>query len=136
MKPYKQALSNNCFATCIACILERDPSLFPNFCFASQNWREFTNQWLAKYDLFYLDITLPGDLRDELVKFWGWHVISGEGPRGKRHSVVGYKGEIAHDPHPDGGGLLGTAEDWEFGFLISTKPEWPLRRGGKQCPVN
>ncbi len=126
---YEQTLPNNCFATCIACILGRSPHTVPNFCFLpGDNWREATNVWLKHLGMFYMDVKLPGDMRDELVKFWGWHVISGDGPRGHRHSVVGRHGQIVHDPYLDGGGLLGTADDWEYGFLI---PLNPRTKGGE-----
>ena len=128
MKEYKQTLSNNCFSTCIACILELPPNGFPNFCFLDDNWQKATNEWLVRLGVFYLDVKLPGDLRDELTKHWGWHVISGEGPRGHRHSVVGRQGQVVYDPYPDGGGLLGEPDDWEYGFLIPLNPQ--LKGGG------
>ena len=108
----------NCFAACIASILEVPLRTVPNFC-EQENWREATNEWLKPMGLCYLDVTLPGDARDELVRFWQFHVISGDGPRGLRHSVVGFAGEIVHDPHPDGGGVAG---DLEYGLLICNEP--------------
>lgn len=79
-----------------------------------------TNVWLKDYGLFYLDIGIPSDQRAEhLFEFAGYHVISGQGPRGCRHSVVGKAGKMVHDPHPSGAGLL-TEE--EYGFLIPLDP--------------
>lgn len=109
----------NCFATCIASILEAPLAEVPNFC-NSDLWRWDLNRWLAPRGLTYVDVSLPGDARDELVEFWGYHVISGDGPRGHRHSVVGLKGEIVWDPHPSRAGLLGKPDDWEFGLLVAT----------------
>lgn len=108
----------NCFATCLACILEIPLDDVPNFC-EHDNWRDETDKWLEPYGLFYQDIVLIGDARDELTQYWGYHVISGDGPRGLRHSVVGYRGKMVHDPHPDGGGVSG---DIEYGLLIATDP--------------
>lgn len=34
-------------------------------------------------------------------------MIGGESPRGNNHVVIAADGEIIHDPHPDGGGLIG-----------------------------
>jgi len=70
-----------------------------------------------------MDIRLPGDMRDELVCFWGYHVISGPSPRRKgiNNAVIGFKGEIFFDPHPDGGGLAGGTDFWEYGFLIDKR---------------
>ncbi len=109
----------NCFSTAVGCILEIHPDELPNFC-AEEDWRAATNLYLKSRGLFYLDVAIPGDMRAEhLFEFAGYHVISGEGPRGCRHSVVGYKGKMVHDPHPSGEGLK-TEE--EFGFLIPVDP--------------
>ena len=123
MKPVYQTIfggdkgvRGNCFAACIASILELLLESVPNFC-AKANWREDVDIWLADRNLFYLDCKLPGDLRDELSRFWGYHIISGDGPRGFRHSVVGYAGKMVFDPHPDNTGLTDT--DPEYGFLIT-----------------
>jgi hypothetical protein len=42
-----------------------------------------------------------------------YHVISGPGPRGCHHSVVGLNGKMVHDPHPDRTGLE-EAQMWDF----------------------
>jgi len=120
--------TNNCFAVCIGCLVEQDPATIPNFCFVAPNWRKSTNKWLSKIGMFYLDVNLTGDARDELIKDWGWHVISGEGPRGNRHSVIGYQGEVEHDPYPNGGGLIDAPDDWDYGFLIPTGRPPELRQ--------
>jgi hypothetical protein len=109
----------NCFAACIASILDVPLESVPNFC-NWDNWREKVSDWLQPLGYAYIDVMLPGDGRDELVRYWGYHVISGDAPRGLRHSVVGLRGEIAWDPHPSFAGLLGTADDWEFGLIIKT----------------
>ena len=109
----------NCFAASIASILELPLVEVPNFC-NWDDWRWRTNRWLAPRGLTYLDVALPGDARDLLVKFWGYHVISGDGPRGHRHSVVGLKGAVFWDPHPSRAGLLGGPDDWEYGLLAKT----------------
>jgi len=41
----------------------------------------------------------------------GVHFMGGMGPRGLRHLVVAENGEMAYDPHPEGGGLV-EQEDW------------------------
>lgn len=111
----------NCFATSIACLLSLLVCEVPNFCDCeSEDWREEVNKWLKPRGLFYLDIGIPEDHRAEhLFAFAGYHVISGMGPRGCRHSVVGKAGKMIHDPHPSGAGLL-TEE--EYGFLIPIDP--------------
>jgi hypothetical protein len=110
----------NCFATAIACILELPVDAVPNFC-EQDHWIEALNEWLAPRMLFYLEVFIPDDNRDQhyLFKFAGYHVITGQGPRGCRHSVIGNCGAMIHDPHPSGAGLL-TEE--EYGFLIPLNP--------------
>lgn len=36
----------------------------------------------------------------------GYSVISGNSPRGLRHSCVALDGKLVHDPHPEGAGLV------------------------------
>lgn len=40
----------------------------------------------------------------------GYCILSGPGPRGWRHSVVGYQGRMVHDPHPSRAGLVSIDE--------------------------
>ena len=126
MKPQQQTTfgsgHGNCFAACIASILEVPLSTVPNFC-ERKNWREATNDWLTKFGLFYIDVTLPDDARDEMIRYCGHHVISGDGPRGLRHAVVGWQGRMVFDPHPEGGGVSG---DLEYGLLVPLHPVMSL----------
>jgi len=135
MKPIHQTLfgngengtqRGNCFAACIASLLELPLEEVPNFC-TKCDWREAANLWLASRGLFYVDLKLPGDLRDEHVRFWGYHVISGMSVRNIRHSVVGFGGKTVFDPHPSGAGLI--EGDWEYGFLIPQNPARKNSRG-------
>lgn len=42
----------------------------------------------------------------------GMHfVLLGTSPRGTNHVVIGHEGEIVHDPHPDGGDLVGPSDN-------------------------
>src|SRR4051812_28515116 len=122
MKPVYQTIfgngkngqpSGNCFAASIASILELPVEEVPNFC-AHEDFIQRLNSWLAPRGFFYLEVQVAAGLKPEEIFMWaGSHIISGDGPRGLRHSVVGFAGVIAHDPHPSGAGLL-TQE--EFGF--------------------
>lgn len=111
--------AGNCFSACIASLLELPLEEVPFFC-ADVNWRESTDRWLSPRGYFYMDVTLKGDMRDELCRFWGYHVISGDGPRGLRHSVIGLAGRMVFDPHPSGEGLIG--DDFGYGFLVPLDP--------------
>jgi hypothetical protein len=109
----------NCFAAYIASILEISIEELPDF-HKEWNWREALNIYLQKFCLFYFEVSLPGDMRDELISYWGYHIICGDSPRGLRHAVVGYKGEMIFDPHPEGGGVSG---ELEYGFFIPLNPQ-------------
>lgn len=115
-----EAGKGNCFAACLASLLEIPIAEVVHFppgecC----NWREIINEWLAPKGLFFIDIALAGDMRDELVRFWGHHIIMGDSPRpiAERHAVVGYKGTMVFDPHPSRAGLVGDGHT--YGFLVS-----------------
>lgn len=110
--------TGNCFAATIASILEVDLETVPNFC-EHEDWRERTNKYLADFGLFYIDLQIGEQDPSEIFHYAGYHVISGVGPRGCRHSVVGFKGITIFDPHPSLEGLI-THE--EYGFLIPVDP--------------
>ncbi len=116
----------DCFAACIASILEVPLADVPNFC-AEKAWYTALNLWLGPRGLYYVEVLVPDDA--PYVRDWGFHVISGDGPRGCRHSIVGFGGKMVHDPHPSRAGLLaGSKEPKEFGLLVLTRPE--RLRGG------
>lgn len=112
----------NCFTACIASIFELP--IEQAFYIESENetnyWRDELNKWLQRYGLFFIDVQLTGTLLDELVQYWGYHIITGFSPRDENdfHSVVGFRGEIIFDPHPDRSGLTGPPEEWAYGFFI------------------
>ena len=60
--------------------------------------------------------------------FWnplGYHLICGPSPRGggMSHATVGRNGEIVHDPHPDGTGVVKVEC---FGLFVALNPDkWP-----------
>ncbi len=49
-----------------------------------------------------------------------YHEIAGPSPRGNGlvHAVVGKNGQVEFDPHPDGTGLAGSPEQWDFAYLV------------------
>jgi hypothetical protein len=52
-----------------------------------------------------------------------YHLLAGPGPRGVRHVVVACDGDMVHDPHPSGEGLV-EAED--YGLFVAMEPWAPL----------
>lgn len=59
--------------------------------------------------------------------FRGYYIASGPGARGVRHACVYLDGELAHDPHPSGAGLLSVDEITIFIPLDISK--WKLHGG-------
>lgn len=114
----------NCFATCIASILELPLDVVPNFCDAD-DWFGATNLWLRERRLFYFELAIPrGSTAIELCAEFGYHLIHGPAARGFLHTCVGYGGKIVHDPHPSNVGLL--RQD-EIGLLIPLDPSLSQR---------
>lgn len=144
--------SGNCFAACIASILNLPLEAVPNFrkiqedegrcmIMAADNWlRENHGMRFIGIEMYKSKVA-EGESRyqtsqvlmnrcffmneDEYV------ILSGESPRKnadgstKYHSVVGradcWGFEIVHDPHPDGGGLVG--EPYGVKWIVPVRKE-------------
>lgn len=102
-------LRGNCFAACLASILEMPLEDVPHV-MAHDDWREQTNAWLAGLGMGTVEVCidveepalflLPPDM---------WLIITGTTKRheSRLHSVIGktipggVQWECLHDPHPD-----------------------------------
>lgn len=111
MKPVDQTLfgpeNGNCWAACIASILELPIDEVPNFGI-KKTWFPDTWNWLLErgYASLYFG---PGDARH--VPYC-YHIVSGRSPRGDwGHAVVALGEKLVHDPHPDRTFLRGAVED-------------------------
>jgi hypothetical protein len=124
----------NCFATCIACLLDLDVADVPNFITLSDLWwREFTDWLNARgYSAIMVDMRIKGAWSGSMA-CWSHAlcVVGGQSPRGDYgHAVVGRMTgwldegdelyELVHDPHPDGTGIVGKPHD--FLFLVPNDP--------------
>lgn len=122
----------NCFATCIACILDLPVERVPNFCGdhpeSDGEWLRAANRWLAQFGLRYIEFTF-GDWVTDSHGLPGCHVVvSGPGPRGCDHATVWLDGKLAHDPHPSGAGLI---EPKFVGCFVAINPnQVALSMGG------
>jgi hypothetical protein len=114
MTPIKQTIlgpKGNCFAACIASILDCPISNIPdlNAYEESEEWMQVLNDWLSGRGLGYMECLVP---MDELDVFFGskdfYHVIVGPTERNSSlfHAVVGRKGKVVFDPHPTDLGLI------------------------------
>lgn len=126
---FQEKGSADCFRCCIASIFEIPLTDVPVF--SDSNWRNELQIWLKPHGFFYIDVAgpdleIPQHSKDILLKevypYCGYHVITGAGIRGRRHSVVGFSGSVVHDPNPEPTGLR-TIE--EIGFFIPLFPRMP-----------
>ena len=103
--------SGNCWAACVASVLELSIEDVPDIEFkqlekhntpdVKKFWRVW-GKWLATRNLQHLSVTAPKG-----VPFpKGYILVCGVSPRGKwLHSVVYRDGKLCHDPFPEGGGI-------------------------------
>ena len=103
MKPVIQTKfpqRGNCFAACIASILELDVVEVPAFEDVSPTPFIPAKQWLHDRGLTLTHSIPPYSPA-------GYAIAVGPSPRNPnmQHAVVTLEGEIVHDPHPDGQGL-------------------------------
>jgi hypothetical protein len=108
---------SNCLGACIASVLELGLSEVPGFGDFDGDWFADLEEFLARFDLQPLRMGVP-ETRD----YWtpaGYHLTFGWTQRGTWHSVVGWAGEMVHDPHPDKSGLL---EEVVWVVFVSKRP--------------
>lgn len=98
-------LPGNCLQAAVASIFELPLDAVPHFV-TYPNWPLKLRRWSASFGLYPLDLGVTAD-DPWLHHTPAHHVLIGGSPRlpGEAHAVVGFAGEIVHDPHPDGGGV-------------------------------
>jgi hypothetical protein len=123
MRPLEQTIlappDGNCFAACVASVLEMPLDDVPNF--VGQDWFQQWQVWLAKRNLQLLTFTIGP--YDE----WrpsGYALLGAQSPRGDfLHSVVCRDGKIVWDPHPQRDMGVGEWRDWTiFAVLDPARP--------------
>lgn len=102
----------NCMQACLASLFEVPLEDVPNFMDGPHDswWERYCDWMVSNYLLQPLRLNVEGKQgEDEEGTYWmprGYHMIQGKSPRGDYdHVVVGYKGEIVHDPFLGGSGL-------------------------------
>lgn len=103
MKPVYQTIfdgqNGDCMAACIASLLELDLDQVPNP--HTANWWDAWQAWLKQRGLYLVEASI-GDWTPP-----GYAILVGTSPRGDwQHACIVLNGEIVHDPHPDGGGVV------------------------------
>lgn len=123
----------NCFAACIASILELRLDQVPD---ESANWKEGMTHddswplyfnaisiWLRERGYFYIEVPTP-QLYIQAAswkEFDVYNIIAGPSPRNPEiyHAVVGKGVKLVHDPHPSRDYILSIdGKPWYFGFLL------------------
>lgn len=114
MIPIKQTKfgeEGNCFAACIASLLECDIDSVP-FLGKDEDWNEYSerlNDFLKESHqiLFSWDEYDPEIITDFTITGLKntYYILSGKAARGYEHAVIYKNGILAHDPHPDNTGI-------------------------------
>ena len=119
----------NCFAACVASILEVPLVDVPNFCALKGDWYSPTQDWLvANHGMSLVNLKVEnwagGENWAEIFDYLRgcYCILNGKSPRGEwEHSVIVRNGEIVHDPHPSKDGLA----DYDYrsvDVLVVTTP--------------
>ena len=125
MKPVYQtqfdSKTGNCLQASVASVLELPLDEVPNFMLEA-DLTTALGTFLAQFGMVSITLTASQ------VSRWrpsGFHLIGGRSLRGDfNHSVVGYNGEVIHDPHPSGGGLR-TIDDYTLFVALLNRPlDW------------
>lgn len=122
MKPVDQTIfgwpSGNCFAACVASILELSLDEVPNFMLNHETWFDDTYRWLAArgYTVLYVkrDAVASGQVDPRpLIEAGHYFILGGLSPRGEHlHCVIEHRNVVVHDPHPSRAGLVSAWEDF------------------------
>jgi hypothetical protein len=117
-----ESTTGNCWAACIASIMELDIDEVPNFA-AYEDWWQRSIAWVVDRG-WYMTFVVP-----EVVTYLlpgGHHdmplcIATGKSPRGDfNHSVVWEWFDVKHDPHPSRAGLAGPVLEYALLFKMES----------------
>lgn len=130
-------LFGDCHRTALACLLDlEDPSHAPHFIGTHEllklqgenfDWQAAQERWLNDLGYTTANIIYNGEMPiGDLFDFMAvrnphaLYLMGGRSPRGFNHTVIARGGGFYHDPHPDGGYLVGPMDNgvWEIDFLL------------------
>lgn len=120
MKPVDQDKfgmpDGNCFAACIASILELPLAEVPNFVTFGDKWYERTVEFLRCRGFTPIYVTRAGAEQMDihaLIEAGHYFIVTGKSPRGDfDHCVVQHGSELVHDPHPSRAFIDGPWKDF------------------------
>ena len=116
--------NGNCFAACLASILELPLTSIPDFSGAGEGWLKQVADFLEPMGLLYVQVDADAAESDPILKIMfgrgeTFHTVEGVSPRGGQHACVGRNGVIVFDPHPQDGTGRGLKKIETFGFLVA-----------------
>lgn len=126
----------NCQSACLAMLLAVPLSDVPNFAAIAEEHGDNAASaaqanWLAARGWGLLTIVpwraLPWPPAH------GWYIAGGISPRGHRHAVIFKDGALWHDPHPEGGGIIGEVQDVDILYPLAPFAQSRLL-DGEACP--
>lgn len=97
----------NCFPTVISCFLDmevEDVIQIQEY-YDSDEWAEILQDWLNKRGWRWRYLTEEDNILDKYILAVGLSPRN-NGNNELTHVVIYKNGELAHDPHPDGSGIL------------------------------
>lgn len=114
----------DCHRTALACVFDMDsPTDVPHFAHDGPSAVDFWDRadaWLLEQGYRAVSIPWGCDTLQEVLSamavnalgvYW---LLGGVSPRGTNHTVVCCGGRVEHDPHPDGGGVVGPCDGGYF----------------------
>jgi hypothetical protein len=128
MKPVEQTIigeEGNCFAACLATLLEVSIGIVPNF--LGDDWFDQYVAWLAPYNLGLFSFRVAQAYHwPWYMDYAGYAILGGASPRlpGSFHAVIVRKGEIIFDPHPKR--HMGIGEHHDITFIVVLNPSKPI----------
>jgi len=130
MKPVFQTIyghpDGNCFAACVASILEMELEDVPNFCGDYRDkWTYELNKWLLQFGLGALTV----EFQDEIPIKHGYCCAGGKGPTGIMHSVVMKDMKMIHNPHEGWDAFEKGPVDYTFFVILDPVRCIQARRG-------
>lgn len=134
MKPIDQTLlgadDGNCFAACVASLLELPLAEVPNFCKGLTNdaWYPQFIEWLQARGWNAMFLQSLGIIERDATA--GYYIASGPTERGMLHATVWCAGKLAHDPHPSRAGIQSITDYCFLYPLNPAAPTKPRQEGG------
>ena len=133
----------DCWQTCVASILDLDPTELPSQGDYGPGYLGALQAYLREHHgLAYVELNVVPEVLGCLrLPEPGWHMMTGRTVRsealgGGRHVVVGRHGREVWDPHPSRAGLL---DDVRWGLLVPFPALWRahgVKADPCECPAH